>query len=446
MNERDKLEYNRKYKAAKQQGEPFFPNAIIKDVLVSLVIFLILVALAAFVGAELQAPADPSDSSYIPRPEWYFLFLYEMLKFFPGDLVIVGVIVLPTVVFVLLFALPWLDRKRERHPRNRRVVMALLAFAWVVILGFTFMAFVSTPPVTEPASAVEGVNVASVANPGQVLFVEQCSSCHGEFGEGGPNPARPGGVITPISSLGFLATFTDDTLYNIIANGLPDRGMAAFSQDNGGPLEPRKIEQVVRFVRGWEASPPVAAAYVPPPITEPNGEAIFTSVCAPCHGLYGEGGAGPTLAGTSVTSPISAEGAHEAAFESADALSQHVFERMRSLTGAQLDAVISYTYTLSGGTGPVVLGPSAEQGNSENGALVYRDWCANCHGPDGMTPVGPEGIIIVDSAFLSATSEDQLVETISAGFPAPDDMPAFREILSSQEISDVLAWLVAHGS
>ena len=97
MNEQEKREYERQYKAAKRQGEPFYPNAIIKDALVALFIFLLLVALSAFFRAELQAPADPSDSSYIPHPEWYFLFLYEMLKFFPGDLVILGVIVLPAL-------------------------------------------------------------------------------------------------------------------------------------------------------------------------------------------------------------------------------------------------------------------------------------------------------------------------------------------------------------
>ena len=442
MNEQEKREYERQYKAAKQQGELFYPNAIIKDALVGLFIFLILVALSAFVGAELQAPADPSDSSYIPRPEWYFLFLYEMLKFFPGDLVIVGVIVLPAIVFLILFALPWLDRGRERHPRKRPAMMALLIFAWTIVIGFTLMAFVSAPHQTESTSAIAGLNVPGRPNDaGQALFVEQCTSCHGEFGEGGPNPSRPGNIIIPISSQGFLTTFTDDTLFNIVANGLPDRGMAAFSQTNGGPLDDRKIEQIVTFLRAWEASPPVVAAYVPPPITEPNGAALFTSVCAPCHGLYGEGGSGPTLASVNFSQRFPVEGMHEDTIQNADELSQHVFERMSSLTGAQLDAVLNYTYSLSPGGGPVVLAPSSNQGDPANGAVLYTDWCANCHGPDGMTAVGANALVIVDPAFLEGVTDDHLVEIISAGFPLPNDMPAFREILSSQEISDLLAWL-----
>lgn len=442
MNEQQKSDYERQYKAAKQQGEPFYPNAIVRDALVALGIFLILVALSAFVGAELQAPADPSDSSYIPRPEWYFLFLYEMLKFFPGDLVIVGVIILPALVFVILFALPWLDRRPERHPRKRPMVMALLVFSWVVVIGFTLMAFVSVPHVADTAPAIAGLNVpVRSSDIGQALFVEQCASCHGEYGEGGSNPARPGSVIPPISSASFLATYTDDTVFNIIANGLPDRGMSAFSQSSGGPLDDRRIEQIVRYVRSWETSPPVVTAYVPPPITEPNGSALFTIVCAPCHGLYGEGGSGPTLASVDFTERVPIEEMHEETIQNADEVSQHVWERMSELTGAQLEAVINYTYSLSPSGGPIVLAPSADQGDPADGAVVYADWCANCHGSDGMTAVGPDSVIIVAPDYLAATSEDNLVEAISAGFPPPDEMPAFREVLSSQEISDVLAWL-----
>jgi menaquinol-cytochrome c reductase cytochrome b/c subunit len=442
MNEQEKREYARLYQAAKQQGELFYPNALIKDALVGLLIFLLLIGLSAFVGAELQAPADPSDSSYIPRPEWYFLFLYEMLKFFPGDLVIVGVIVLPTLVFVILFALPWLDGKPERHPRKRPLIMALLTFSWFVIIGFTLMAFVSAPYQAESAPAIAGLNVPGrPSDIGKALFVEQCASCHGEFGEGGPNPARPGSFITPISSQGFLTTFTDDTLFNIITNGLPDRGMAAFSQRNGGPLDDRRIEQIVSYMRAWEAAPPVVAAYVPPPITEPNGAQLFTSVCAPCHGLYGEGGSGPTLATIDFPQRFPVESMHEDTIQNADELSQHVWERMRSLTGAQLEAVLNYTYSLSPSGGPVVLAPSSDQGDPTNGAILYTDWCANCHGPDGTTALGPEALVIVEPLYLAGVTDEHLVEVISAGFPPPNDMPAFREILSSQEISDLLAWL-----
>jgi quinol---cytochrome c reductase cytochrome c subunit, bacillus type len=440
MNEQDQREYDRNYKAAKQQGELFYPNAIIKDALVALTIFLILVALSAFFGAELQAPANPSDASYIPHPEWYFLFLYEMLKFFPGDLVIFGVIVLPAIVFTILFLLPWLDRGRERHPRKRPVTMALLMFSWVIIVGFTLLAFVSAPSQTETTPSVAGLNRPQ-AESGQAVFVEQCSTCHGEFGEGGPNPSRPGSIIPPISSKGFLTAFTDDTLFNIITNGLPDSGMAAFSEKNGGPLDSSKIELLVSYLRHWETSPPVVAAYVPPTPSSPNGEILFATVCAPCHGLHGEGGIGPTLATIDFSQRFPIDSTHGSAMQSADNISQFVLGRMQSLTGAQMDAILNYVYTLSPTGGPIVKPPSADQGDSTNGAALYTAWCENCHGAGGTNAMGPDKIVIVEPAFLASKTDAQLIDVISTGFPKPDDMPAFREILSAQEMSDLLAWL-----
>ena len=440
MNEQEKLDYERQYKAAKRQGEPFYPNAIIKDVLVALFIFLILVALSAFFRAELQAPADPSDSAYIPHPEWYFLFLYEMLKFFPGNLVILGVIVLPGVVFAILFLLPWLDRRADRHPRKRPAIMALMTFAWTIVVGFTFLAFIAAPHQTETTPAVAGLN-RQQADAGQAAFVETCSGCHGEYGEGGPNPSKPGSVIPPISSKGFLAAFTDDTLFNIVSNGLSDRGMAAFSTRNGGPLDNSKIELIISYVRHWETNPPVVAAYVPPTPSTPSGEALFTTVCAPCHGLHGEGGIGPTLATLNFSQRFPIDSLHQTTGAMSDSVSQHVLERMRELTGAQLEAVMNYTYSLSPSGGPVVEAPSADRGDAASGAGLFHSWCINCHGSDGTNPVGPEHIVIVDPAFQASKTDAQLIDAISQGFPKPDDMPAFREILSSQEMSDVLAWL-----
>ena len=88
MNEEQKQRYLEKYKKAKQAGEKFFPDVIFQDLLVSFAIFIILVMLATFLGVANEPKADPSDVNYVPRPEWYFLFLFEMLKFFPGQILL----------------------------------------------------------------------------------------------------------------------------------------------------------------------------------------------------------------------------------------------------------------------------------------------------------------------------------------------------------------------
>jgi quinol-cytochrome oxidoreductase complex cytochrome b subunit len=90
MNEKEKQKYLEEYKKDKEKGVPFFPDIVFKDVVMALVVFLVLVALAVFIGAPLEERANPSDSSYTPRPEWYFLFLFQLLKYFPGKLEVIN--------------------------------------------------------------------------------------------------------------------------------------------------------------------------------------------------------------------------------------------------------------------------------------------------------------------------------------------------------------------
>ena len=85
MREEDKKEYLDKYQEAKKKGIPFFPDALFKDAVVALGIFIILIVLSALVGAALCYRVDPSVE-FDPEPEWYFLFLFQLLKYFPGSL------------------------------------------------------------------------------------------------------------------------------------------------------------------------------------------------------------------------------------------------------------------------------------------------------------------------------------------------------------------------
>lgn len=85
--------------------------------------------------------------------------------------------------------------------------------------------------------------------------------------------------------------------------------------------------------------------------------------------------------------------------------------------------------------------PSADQGVAARGPALFSAWCANCHGSDGTKAVGPNQIIIVAPAFLVTKQDADLVNTIYQGFPKPNKMPAFRTILKSQDISDLLAWM-----
>jgi mono/diheme cytochrome c family protein len=131
---------------------------------------------------------------------------------------------------------------------------------------------------------------------GQNLFATNCASCHGDFGEGGPNPARPGETIVPISTAEFLKTRDDFTLRSIIAQGQPNFGMSPFGSAYGGPLDDASLDALVAYLRSWEKKPPVE---LPPEVATPaaarTGAEVYADVCAQCHGPKGEGSIGPAL-------------------------------------------------------------------------------------------------------------------------------------------------------
>jgi len=548
MNEKERQEYLEGYKKEKEKGVPFFPDIIFKDMIVSLLIFIALVALAYFVGAPLEPRANPADTNYAPRPEWYFLFLFQLLKYFPGSLEVIGVFIIPSVAVILLIALPLIDRSAKRHYLRRPVILGATILSAIGVLFLTIQSnreiplplevvggdqtavlytencapchgpsitvpvgvnlheviaqsqhegmpawsgdltsdqidalagFIVSPAgsqlftdncsechqvselvasnpltlkesirlgldftphtdieipdlrdtispedqtkllnflvapdgqrlfaincapchgqsvafaggeeqlletisqggmhlemppwremltgseldllaryVTDPGSvpeaaetfqancgschgdripssedveaarqiiseggghdtmpvwgdlltpeqldalvtftvaAAEGTSV----EVGQEIYSQSCASCHGEFGEGGPNPSRAGDIIFPISTAEYLKTRDDFTIRAIIAQGQPNYGMSPFGSSFGGPLEDEDVDAVVAFIRSWEADPPVE---LPPEIVIDVGETvlldtkqIYDQLCSQCHGLNGEGGIG----------------------------------------------------------------------------------------------------------------------------------------------------------
>ena len=105
---------------------PFYPYQLLRDTVVALVATGILAMLSIYASPGLSGVADPSAANFTPRPEWYFLGLFEMLKYIPSRLEVVGTFVIPGLVTVGMFLLPWLDRSASRHPADRR---------WVIDLG-----------------------------------------------------------------------------------------------------------------------------------------------------------------------------------------------------------------------------------------------------------------------------------------------------------------------
>jgi len=172
-----------RYLAFKRRGRPFWPDVIFEDLVIAIVVFLVLAGLAVTQGAPLEAQADPADTAYIPRPEWYFLFLFQLLRYFPGQLEWVGIIILPLLALGALLALPFIDRRIERRLRYRPVAAAGAVIVAGGIGFLTTAAVLGTPP-----SQVEerGIQLAAAQILGRTHYRQYCADCHGANGEGTP--------------------------------------------------------------------------------------------------------------------------------------------------------------------------------------------------------------------------------------------------------------------
>ena len=295
MNEEQKQAYLEEYKIEKERGYKFWPDVIYKDLLASFAVFLLLIGMAVFIGVAAEPPADPNDASYIPRPEWYFLFLFEMLKFFPGQIEWVGTVIIPTIAILALFLLPFYDRSPFRHWKKRKLAVVLMSIIVVGIVALTIMAAVSTPP-QEETSLASSLSEQIVL--GQDLYSVQCVECHGPDGEGGEIigvEGLEGVVLKPINSQDEMYTRSDETLFNITDLGQPDLGMPPFGLGYGGELSRSDISAIVSFMRyTWDdrAEIPEEAAQagaVPAlgpdevPSYEVHIQSIVKRYCISCH-------------------------------------------------------------------------------------------------------------------------------------------------------------------
>ena len=147
MNKQQKEQYLREYGVLKSQGKPFFPYAVAKDGAMACVVLLIIILMSIILGAELGPKADPTTTTYTPRPEWYFFFLFELLRVIkPPALVPLATIGVPTICMILLFLLPFYDRGPERRP-ERRPIATTAGILTIIAMGYlTYLGAAAGPP------------------------------------------------------------------------------------------------------------------------------------------------------------------------------------------------------------------------------------------------------------------------------------------------------------
>ncbi|MGE5620552.1 MAG: cytochrome b [Sphingomonadaceae bacterium] len=128
-------EYHARYEQFKARGRSFWPEIILEDIIAAALVMVAVLWLVTTAGVPTEARADPTDTSYVPRPEWYFMFLFQALKYFPGELEWVGAGVLPPLALLLILLLPIYDRSPWRSPWRRPLAM-LGGLAMALAVGF----------------------------------------------------------------------------------------------------------------------------------------------------------------------------------------------------------------------------------------------------------------------------------------------------------------------
>ena len=180
--------------------EPFYPKQMARDAAAALLFFVVLALLAHAFPERLEATADPSDTSYVPRPDWYFLSLFQLLHYFSGKAIIVGTVGVPLLAAAFLFGLPLLDRTPNRRPEARRAWIGAGALLGAGILTLTAIAAMEQPassiPATEPpppplaftSADLKNYDLSlfspAVARGGKLIAGKRCLECHLINGDG----------------------------------------------------------------------------------------------------------------------------------------------------------------------------------------------------------------------------------------------------------------------
>jgi ubiquinol-cytochrome c reductase cytochrome b subunit/menaquinol-cytochrome c reductase cytochrome b/c subunit len=197
MNKREKEEYLREYAVLKAKGKPFFPYAVAKDGAMACVVLAVIITMSLVLGAELGSKANPTTTTYVPRPEWYFFFLFEVLRIIkPPSLAPLATIGVPTIGMIILFLLPFYDRRPERRPERRPIAtltgifvigaMALLTYEGAHTGSPTAIEF----PTPKAVLQAGGSTLAEYEAGKLVVAQTGCLACHkiGDNGNAGPGP------------------------------------------------------------------------------------------------------------------------------------------------------------------------------------------------------------------------------------------------------------------
>src|SRR5215212_9398195 len=241
------------------RGKPFYPHAMFHDTVMSLVVVCVIVALAVIwkftadnnfneqgqgdytgmLGAVYTNEADPGTTSFVPRPDWYFYFLFYLLRIFKWpDSVILGTVGIPTILLILLLAMPFLDVRAERRLLRRPIAIVAAVLVALSMGVLTYKGATAKEPLgAELRAAVPGwvkqQNLPKNAVPGANLFATSgCLNCHTYLSSGGSQLGAPDLTAEGAKSKGVAFQIAHLKCPSCVNNGLPMPSFADFGEDN----------------------------------------------------------------------------------------------------------------------------------------------------------------------------------------------------------------------
>jgi ubiquinol-cytochrome c reductase cytochrome b subunit len=465
--------------------EPFWPGQAWKDGVLALVFLVALGLWAWYHPAPLEEKANPSRP-YEARPEWYFMFLFQLLRYFHGPYEIVGTFVLPALFFVILFFWPFLDRSPQRDPRRRPVVMTLLGVGTAGLVGLTVFALITDVRMQEPAqAAAKGSAAPAPAGPVQRadvarIYNTNCAACHGVDGSG--KQIRAGlPTIPDFTSLAWQMSQTDLEITHRI-------------EDGNEPLMPAFRDKLTReqnlalaiYVRAFAVEPVGPAA--PPPLTQPPGpvaarmspEQVYRAYCLACHDTDGRGGlvrkAMPEIPDFTDAKWQGDRKDAELVQSILQGKGKFMLPMKDKLNAADAEKMAAYLRTFAGGKKLLVVEPKRPAPGPEQPAVVpgpaarakpparlapsvetaariraasvlYREYCLTCHGASGhgseMRAGMPDIPDFTSRGWQEARGNAQIAVSILDGKGVL--MPSFRGRVSDDQARDLVAYLRALG-
>ncbi len=469
--------------------ETFYPKQVLIDMSFVLLIMGALGMLAHFVPVTLGLAADPSNTTYVPRPEWYFLPMFQWLKYWEGWRTVIGVVVIPVLLGALVFSLPFLDRGSERRPWRRPipVIGVLVVMLGAIWLGMTSRLedwrdpavatqlarqrreedkYFQAPfqPYSAPAASgsASSAPVDATVAEGKSLFDSHgCSGCHGASGGGAKGPA-----LTSIATKYDASRLT--ALLKAPAAGMKVGGMVPLTLDDA---QFAALYAYLSSLGGAGVTSLTSATLTKPRSTAPAektaattgtssastiGEHVFEAHhCSGCHGVGGVGTSrAPAL--TKLMGGMSAAALEKVLEHPTHAMQSGGMPAM-TLTAHDMNDLVDYLRTLSAPashartTAPAEPSPAPTESASASasaspsstsasttGERVFKaHGCSGCHGVGGVGTSRAPALTKLEGTMNAAALKKVLEHPTHA--MQSGGMPAIT--LSPQDMNDLVTYL-----